>query len=110
MLDIFGTNRDPRSWTEPDAFRPERFLEGEASAWNFTPQGAGDPASGHRCPGEPITLELMTRALRLLTREMAYEVPPQDLTVDLRRMPAGPVSGFVLGRPRPCAVPGPDPS
>ena len=110
LLDVYGTNRDPRAWSQPEAFRPERFLEAEASAYNFTPQGAGDPASGHRCPGEPITLELMGRALRLLTREMTYEVPPQDLTVDLGRMPAGPASGFMLGRTRPCAPAERDPS
>lgn len=102
LLDLYGTDRDPRSWTEPQVFRPERFLEGEANPWNFIPQGGGDDvARSHRCPGEPATVELIKRAARLLVREMRYEVPPQDLTVDLGRMPTCPRSGFRMRNVRP---------
>lgn len=37
----------------------------------------------------------MTRAVRLLTAAMTYEVPDQDLTIDTARMPAVPKSRFV---------------
>ena len=32
----------------------------------------------------------------MLAREMRYEVPKQDLRVDLRRIPALPASGMIL--------------
>ncbi|WP_444815945.1 hypothetical protein [Stutzerimonas frequens] len=35
-------------------------------------------------------------ALRMLTREMAYAVPAQDLRIDLTRMPARPESGMLI--------------
>jgi fatty-acid peroxygenase len=44
---------------------------------------------------------LIMEAVRLLTREMEYETPPQDLTVDLGRIPARPASGFVMAGMRP---------
>jgi fatty-acid peroxygenase len=36
------------------------------------------------------------RAVRLLTTAMRYEVPEQDLSMDLGRMPAIPKSRFVI--------------
>lgn len=101
MLDIFGTNRDERSWEQAAAFRPERFLADEANLYNFVPQGAGDVAADHRCPGESATVELIGRAIRLLNGAMTYDVPPQDLSVSLARMPTGPASGFVMTEVRP---------
>jgi cytochrome P450 len=38
---IYLTQRDARLWPEPDAFRPERFLDGKASVYEFFPFGAG---------------------------------------------------------------------
>ena len=38
---IYLTQRDPRVWPEPERFRPERFLEGKASVYEFFPFGAG---------------------------------------------------------------------
>ncbi len=38
---IYLTQRDPRLWPEPTAFRPERFLDGKASVYEFFPFGAG---------------------------------------------------------------------
>lgn len=103
LVDIYGGHRDLRSWSDPHAFDPDRFRRWEANPYNLIPQGGGDPAHGHRCPGEPITLELLTRALRMLAAGMDYKVPPQDLTVDLGRMPALPRSGFVMAGVRPAA-------
>lgn len=60
------------------------------------PQGAGVTEQTHRCPGESIVTEIMMTAARLLTRGMTYELPRQDLSVDLSRMPARPQSGFIM--------------
>jgi fatty-acid peroxygenase len=38
----------------------------------------------------------MKSAIRLLTRTVTYDVPDQDLTIDMARMPAVPRSRVVL--------------
>jgi fatty-acid peroxygenase len=98
VLDIPGTNRDPRVWDEPDRFDPERFRDRVVGGFDFIPQGGGDPASGHRCPGEGIAVSLTMAALEWLVHRMRYEVPEQDLSIDRSRMPALPRSRFVMAR------------
>lgn len=96
VLDVYGTLRDPRRFEAPDELRPERWIEREPSAFDLVPQGGGAFATGHRCAGEWLTIEVMKQALRVLTRELTYEVPAQDLGYSLRRMPTAPRSGFVM--------------
>jgi len=100
LLDLWGTNREVGRWDEPERFRPERFRDWDGNPFTFVTQGGGDPAAGHRCPGEPLAIELLKAALRMLTREMTYEVPAQDLRVDLTRMPAQPKSGLLISEVR----------
>ncbi len=101
ILDAYGTNHDARIWEDPDAFRPDRFRHWSGNAFAFIPQGGGDHYTGHRCAGEWITISLMKRAVRLLTATMTYDVPDQDLHIDLSRMPAIPASRFVIANVRP---------
>jgi fatty-acid peroxygenase len=96
LFDLYGTNHHAAIWPEPDSFRPQRFMGYRPSAFAFVPQGGGDVASGHRCPGEAITVALMRLAVSQLTRGMTHRVPEQDLGVSLARMPALPASGFVI--------------
>jgi len=98
LLDLYGTNHDPAIWGDPGNFRPERFAQREGSGYDLIPQGGGNPYSGHRCPGEASTTDLVTSALRMFAGAIAYEVPPQDLSVSLRRMPTLPASGMVIER------------
>lgn len=100
ILDMYGTNHDPRIWEEPQTFRPERFRHWDGSPFNFIPQGGGTYEHGHRCPGERSTIELMKAAVNLLTSAMQYEVPEQDLRISLSRMPAIPASRFVINKVR----------
>lgn len=96
LLDLYGTNHDPRTWQAPEEFRPGRFSGGDPNRFTFIPQGGGDPDLGHRCAGEWITTRLMARFTRLLTAEMAYDVPEQDLRINFSRLPALPASHFVI--------------
>jgi fatty-acid peroxygenase len=99
LMDLYGTNHDPALWGDPQVFRPERFERRESSAFDLIPQGGGDHYAGHRCAGEFATIDLVTAALKLFAGAIDYEVPPQDLSISLRRMPTLPASGMVI-----CAV------
>jgi len=96
LLDIYGINHDPRLWEEPDTFWPERFENREPTPFDMLPQGGGDYLSGHRCAGEWITLSVLKQAMHFLARRLRYDVPPQDLSYDLTRMPTMPRSGFIM--------------
>ncbi|MEU7422971.1 cytochrome P450 [Streptomyces sp. NPDC040750] len=95
LLDVYGQNHDERLWKDPYAFRPERFLGHPPCRDELIPQGGADPRTGHRCPGEAITvgiLEMLSQRLAALP----YEVPPQDLTIALHRVPTRPRSGMII--------------
>ncbi|SMD25827.1 cytochrome P450 [Kibdelosporangium aridum] len=95
LLDLYGQNHDSRLWTDPYRFDPRRFLDHEIGEWELVPQGAGDPHTGHRCPGEPFTVAILAELCTRLAH-LDYEVPDQDMTISLSRIPARPRSGFVL--------------
>ncbi|MFP4515912.1 MAG: cytochrome P450 [Desulfovibrionales bacterium] len=96
LLDLWGTDHDPRIWETPASFNPERFRTWKDDPYAFIPQGGGDHFSNHRCAGEWITIELLKTAVRFLTTSMDYAVPKQDLRISLSRLPALPKSGFVI--------------
>ena len=100
LLDLYGQNHDPDLWGDPYAFRPERFLTSERDVreigtFELIPQGGGDPRTGHRCPGEEVTVALLS-ALAVRLARLEVDVPEQDLTISLRSIPARPASGVVL--------------
>ncbi|WP_093802137.1 cytochrome P450 [Streptomyces sp. Wb2n-11] len=93
LLDLYGQNHDAQLWGDPYTFRPDRFLAHPVERDELIPQGGGDPTTGHRCPGEAITLALL-EALSLRLARLDYKVPDQDLTIPLGRVPTRPRSGF----------------
>ena len=93
LLDVYGTNHDPELWSGPEAFDPSRFAGVEPDPLRFVPHGGGDPATGHRCPGERVAVELLKGAVRVLAG-LRYNLPEQDLRYRLRRIPTRPRSGF----------------
>jgi fatty-acid peroxygenase len=96
LMDLYGTNHDPRVWGDPGNFRPDRFRNHPAGPYDLVSHGAGDRSVTHRCPGEWITVEIIKAAVRVLVRESTYTVPRQDLSIDLARIPALPKSGFII--------------
>lgn len=88
VLDVWGTNHDSRLWRHPDRFDPRRFHEEPVSPYNLIPQGGGSREVGHRCPGEDVTLMVMTALIeRLAERPLRMTTGHQ---VGLRRMPPKP--------------------
>ena len=96
MLDLYGTNHDPEIWSDPQAFVPERFRDWAGDPFTLIPQGGGDAATSHRCPGEDLTVALTGEAVRFFSRDVDYRVPVQDMSIALNRMPALPKSGVIL--------------
>lgn len=89
ILDLWATNHDPRSWTAPDHFDPDRFADWDGDVNALIPQGAGSLEDDHRCPGEGAAITLMGEFARSFAAS-EVEVPEQDFTVDLHRFPAIP--------------------
>jgi len=100
ILDLYGTNHDDRLWEMPEAFHPHRFSQHENQSYGFIPQGGGDVSIHHRCPGETITIALMQVFLRFMTQEISYNVPKQDLSISLKKIPTLPASGFIIEKVR----------
>jgi fatty-acid peroxygenase len=95
VLDVVGTNHDPGQWEHPETFSPERFEAEMPNEYQFVPQGGGRPQSGHRCPGEPLAVELLKATIRILAR-VDYDVAPASLRTDERRIPTTPAGGLAL--------------
>lgn len=96
MVDFFATHRDGRRWHDPDRFDPGRFVPHPMQG--LVSQGAGSMTDGHRCPGEPATIDLLAVFVRALAHA-DWTVPSQDLRVDLRRLPALPGRHGMLIQP-----------
>lgn len=95
LLDLYGTTHHEAVWPRADEFSPDRFLSGPGDAYTMIPQGGGDHLVNHRCPGEWATIRIMEAVLAAMVREVDYDVPPQDLSVDLSAFPTLPKSGFL---------------
>lgn len=94
VIDIQGTDLDPASWEHPHEFQPERFLgrtDYEALT-AFIPQGGGDVARGHRCPGEKLAIGGLATAIAALS-DPRVTILGDGLDVNRRRLPTRPSSG-----------------
>lgn len=96
LLDLYTTNHDEKKWQNPEEFWPTRFQDWEGDPFSFIPQGGGDHYHNHRCAGEWITIRLTSAALEILVNKMVYDLPPQDLSISKRRIPAIPKSRIRL--------------
>ncbi|MFJ9824860.1 cytochrome P450 [Streptomyces sp. NPDC101160] len=97
LLDVYGQNHDSALWDEPFRFVPDRFLGAAPHPDTLIPQGGG-PREGHRCPGEDITIAVLSALTRELAR-LDFTVPDQDVRIPLHRIPTRPRDGFRMRVP-----------
>jgi cytochrome P450 len=105
LVDAQGVHGDPDVHADPEAFRPERFLDGQPDSYGYLPFGGG----AHRCLGAALaTLELETTIAAIAdTVELAPTGDPAKpvrrgitlapgnagkVDVRLRRRPAAPLA------------------
>ena len=100
VIDVYGTTHDESLWEDPNEFRPERFETWDGSPFDLIPQGGGDYWTNHRCAGEWITVIIMEETMKYFAEHITYDVPEQDLTVDLNSIPGYVKSGFVINNVR----------
>lgn len=74
IFSIYGLHRSPRYWSEPDAFKPERFLE----VSSLPPSGAFIPFSGGAsgCLGAAIAREELRLILTEILKRITVRVSP----------------------------------
>src|SRR6185503_11977641 len=92
LLDLYGQNHDDALWPDPYRFDPWRFVGRQIGPYDLVPQGGGDPANGHRCPGEGATVAVL-RALAVRLARLDYTVAERDLSIPLDRIPTRPGGG-----------------
>jgi len=83
IVNAWAISRDPKYWTEPERFMPERFLESsldyQGTSFNYLPFGAGRRI----CPGITFGLFIVEYTIALLLYHFDWTLPdgmkPQDL-------------------------------
>jgi len=96
-LALHLNNRDGSIYADPGRFDPDRFgserAEHHKHPMAFIPQGA-EPPTGHRCLGLDYSTVLVLAFLTVLVRDYDWELPPQDLEYDWRKLPPEPRDGL----------------
>ncbi|QDU80009.1 Fatty-acid peroxygenase [Polystyrenella longa] len=100
FLDLYGTTHHPHYWSNPDDFIPDRFLSDIDRKFTMIPQGGGDYHQNHRCAGEFITRRLLRDAVRYMADQVDFEVPAQNLSISMTRIPAEPADRMLLSNVR----------
>lgn len=72
LISTYALHRDPALWSEPDAFRPERWLdEPPAPRWSYLPFGAGV----RQCIGKDFALVEGVLMLATLAKSLVVRRP-----------------------------------
>jgi cytochrome P450 len=78
LISIYATHRDPRFYSEPDAFRPERWLDGlekQLPRAAFIPFGMGS----RKCIGSSFAMMEATLLLATIARRWRVELVPTEI-------------------------------
>jgi cytochrome P450 len=96
-LALWLVNQDPQIWTNPQQFDPDRFAPPRSEQGRhpmaFIPQGA-EPPTGHRCLGLDYATYLTLTFLAVLLRDFEWELPPQSLDRNWKKLPPDPRDGL----------------
>ncbi len=91
---IYLAHHRASTWGDPDAFRPERFLEREPTPFEYLPFGGG----ARRCLGMPLALLEMRIALAWQARNVGFDVVDAASIRPRRRSVTIAPSGVLLAR------------
>lgn len=101
IINAWAIGRDPASWTEPEEFRPERFLnspvEYKGLHYEFLPFGAGRRG----CPGLHFAIVLIELILANIVYKYNFALPNGVKDVDLDMTEA---NGVTVQRKNPLLV------
>ncbi|GAA0172318.1 oxygenase [Lithospermum erythrorhizon] len=84
FVNLWKLHRDPRVWSDPDQFKPERFLEKHAEVdvfghqFEYTPFGAGRRS----CPGTAFAIKVANLTIARLVQGFEFSTM-LDLPVDM---------------------------
>jgi cytochrome P450 family 135 len=81
LVDGFGLHHDPALHPEPEALRPERFLDGAPEAYAWLPFGGG----AHRCIGAGLAELEIRVALGTMLRRIELAPAVRELAPAVRR-------------------------
>ncbi|KAI3911248.1 hypothetical protein MKW92_029621 [Papaver armeniacum] len=75
MVNAWGIGRDPKTWTDPLKFSPERFLNSsvdfKGNSFEFIPFGAGRRI----CPGVPLATQFLSLIVPTLVQNFDWGLP-----------------------------------
>ncbi|CAI0426545.1 unnamed protein product, partial [Linum tenue] len=105
FTNLWKLHRDPNVWSDPDEFKPERFIvagggDGDESCvdvnnYQFMPFGAGRRS----CPGMGLALQVLNLTLARLLQGFTITTPAGEEAVDM-----GEGLGFTLPKATPLKV------
>ncbi|MDX3108923.1 cytochrome P450 [Nonomuraea angiospora] len=74
LLSVYGTHRSPEHWTDPEAYDPQRFLDGAQDGRHkhaFLPFGGGR----RMCIGKGLAMATLVTAVAMLSQRYRLRLP-----------------------------------